>query len=211
MNEAMESFRRNKFTVIRAGSDSKTISERLIQLSIGGIDVWRRILVPETVTLGELHRIIQTVFGWRSSHNFQFNTETVPGTDDGAAPNGDELSGGMALDISILDLENRSKLELLYEYGTKWTVRLMILSRNETPGSKPVRCVAGAGAAPPEFISGPLRFRKVVSALENGNDMERLGARQELGSNFNPGDFDIDACNRNLAANFPGREHRPEH
>ena len=82
----------------------------------------------------------------------------------------------------------------------------MMLSKSQSPGTRPIRCIAGAGASPPEFIEGPLRFRRVLSALENGNDMERLGARQELGPEFMPGEFDLDACNRNLARNFPVRE-----
>jgi hypothetical protein len=80
-------------------------------------------------------------------------------------------------------------------------VKIMMLSRQETPAKRPVRCVAGSGAAPPEFIAGPVKFRRLVSALASGNDLERLGARQELGPDFIPGDFNLDACNRNLGAN----------
>jgi len=108
----------------------------------------------------------------------------------------------MDLDEQIKDLEAGGIAELLYEYGKKWIVRIMVLSRYETPGGKPVRCVAGAGAAPPEFVEGPLRFRKYISALESGNDLERLGARRELGQEFIPDEFDLDACNRNLNSVF---------
>ena len=187
IDEALDSFRRNKLSVIRAGSSAETVTERLLQVSIGGIDVWRRLIVPESCPLAELHRIIQTVFGWRDSQDHRFSAEK------------EETLDGETL---ISDLEDRSVIELLYEYGQKWTVRIMILSRYETPGSRPVRCVAGAGAAPPEFIGGPLKFRKALFALESGNDMDRLGARQELGTEFTPDDFDINVCNRLLNTVF---------
>jgi len=194
IDEAMESFRRNKLAVIRGGSNLGTVTERLIQLSIGGIDVWRRLIVPESCSLEDLHQIIQTVFCWRKSQDFKFSAEKMPGESKDA--------GGKVLDINtrIKDLEEQNMIELLYEYGTRWIVRIMILSRYESPVSKPVRCVAGAGTAPPEFIGGPMKFRRILSALESGNDMERLGARQELGTEFIPGEFDLDSCNRNLSA-----------
>jgi hypothetical protein len=182
IDEALNSFRRNKLAIIRAGSNSDLVTERLLQLSIGGIDVWRRLIVNESCSLGELHQIIQTGFGWRNTQEFVFRAD----------------SKGLDVDTRLTELAARNIVELLYEYGTKWIVRIMILSRYESPGSKSVRCVAGAGAAPPEFINGPLKFRRAVSALESGNDIERLDARQELGLEFTPGEFDLDACNRNL-------------
>jgi len=234
IEEAMESFRRNKLAVIRSDTDVNTVMECLIQLSIGGIDVWRRIIIPENLTLEELHKIIQTIFNWRNSQPFEFYVENSPhrnsvrplhlpteagrpgenirkfpaansraekSADSGRAqylPNQRKLYPGAL----IQDLKEQDNIELLYEYGTKWNVRIMILSRTESPISKPVRCVAGAGMAPPEFIDGPIKFKRALAALENGNDSERLNARQELGTEYIPGEFDLDSCNRSLNALF---------
>jgi hypothetical protein len=181
IDEALESFRRNRIAVLRSGSE--LVPERLLQLSIGGTDTWRRVIVPEYCTLEELHRIIQTVFGWNENKPYKFSADCQ-------------------LDEKTLveDLEALSVVELLYEYGTKWNVKVIILSRQEVPGPKPVRCVAGAGAAPPEFISGPVKYRRLLSALESGNDSERQSARQEVGPDFVPGEFDLEACNRLLCS-----------
>jgi len=194
IDEALKSFRRNRLAIIRPGGSSDTVTERLIQLSIGGIDVWRRMVVNEAITLEDLHQIIQMVFGWRNTQNFRFSTEK---SDEKTSP-----EKGLDPNTPVKDMETMNISELSYEYGTKWTVRIMILSRNETHGTKPVRCVAGAGTAPPEFINGPVKFRRILNALENGNDLERLNARQELGPEFIPGDFDMEACNRNLKSRF---------
>ncbi|MCL2070487.1 MAG: plasmid pRiA4b ORF-3 family protein [Treponema sp.] len=201
IDEALGSFRRNKLMVIRPGSNSETITERLLQISIGGIDVWRRIIVNDNCSLGELHKIIQTIFGWRSSQAFKFSTETLP-KDEAESGENPPFSKNLDLDNSICELESAGIIELLYEYGTKWIVRITILSRYQTPGNRPIRCVAGAGAGPPEFIAGPLKFRRVLSALESKNDVERLGARQELGTDFVPEEFDLEECNRNLNTVF---------
>jgi len=198
IDDALKSFRRNRLAVIRPGSSSDTVTERLIQLSIGGIDVWRRMIVNEVITLEELHQIIQMVFGWRNTQIYKFRSGTSSEkSDEKTLP-----EKGLDPNTRIRELETTNNSEMFYEYGTKWTVRIMILSRNETQGNKPVRCVAGAGAAPPEFVNGPLKFRKILSALESGNDLERINARQELGPEFVPGEFDLEACNRNLKSRF---------
>ena len=197
IDDALGSFRRNKFTLIRADSGTSAVSERLLQISVSGVDVWRRVIVAESCTLEELHRIIQTVFAWRYLHGFTFSAENTP-------EKSEDVSGKMELpaNTSIKNIEAQGFSELRYEYGTKWVVRIMILSRHESPARKPVRCVAGAGTAPPESVSGPQKFRKMISALENGNDIERENVRQVLGAEFSPEEFDLDACNRNLNANF---------
>ena len=35
--------------------------------------VWRRVLVPEKITFYDLHRVIQTVFGWDDEHLHSFS------------------------------------------------------------------------------------------------------------------------------------------
>jgi len=181
IDEALESFRRNRIAVLRSGSE--LVTERLLQLSVGGTDTWRRVIVPEFCTLEELHRIIQTVFTWNDTEAYKFNADCP-----------------LDAKTSIKDLDALNVIEMLYEYGTKWNVKVIILSRQEMPGPKPVRCVAGAGAAPPEFVSGPVKFRRLLFALESGNDAERQSARQEVGPDFVLGEFDLDVCNRLLSS-----------
>ncbi|MDR1566923.1 MAG: plasmid pRiA4b ORF-3 family protein [Treponema sp.] len=182
IDDSLENSRRNKFSLVRQGSP-KAEGERLLQFSVGGTEVWRRVLVNESCRLEELHRIIQAVFGWKNSQMHQFRAEKI-------------LDAG----LEVKELGEQGIMELLYEYGTKWTVKIMLLSRYEAEEQKPARCVAGAGAAPPEFVGGPLRFRRFISALEGGTDAERQGAEEELGRDFDPMDFNLEACNKNLSS-----------
>ena len=39
--------------------------------------IWRRGLVPASMTLRELHRIVQVVMGWEGVHLFLFDVHTV--------------------------------------------------------------------------------------------------------------------------------------
>jgi hypothetical protein len=181
IEEALDSFRKNRLSLVKRGAGEETTAERLIQVSIGGTDIWRRLMVPETCRLEDFHVIIQTIMGWKNSQIFQFSA-----------------GGPLDSKLTMKDLGDRGIMEILYEYGAKWTVKIMFLSLYKKLGETRVRCVAGAGAAPPERIDGPLRFRRVVSALEGGSDLERMDAQSELGQDFDPGLFDLEACNRKL-------------
>jgi hypothetical protein len=88
--------------------------------------------------------------------------------------------------------------ELLYEYGTKWTVKVIILSSCQGVKDDKVHCVAGAGMAPPETVSGPLRFRRILGILEGGSSKEKQEVLSELGQSFIPNSFDIEKCSQNL-------------
>jgi hypothetical protein len=190
IEKALESFRRNKLSVVRGNDGEALNEERLIQISLGGTEVWRRVAARESCRLSELHHIIQALFNWKDSRLFQFSVEKPL--------DGRDTDRTLDINLTLGVLENRGIREFLYEYGTKWTVKIMLLSRLEASEEKPVRCVAGAGAAPPEFIEGPLRFKKILSALEWGNDSERLGAQELLGADFKPGRFDLETCNKSL-------------
>jgi hypothetical protein len=190
IDEALDSFRRNKLSVVKGSKPAN--AGRLVQVSIGGVSVWRRIIVPEKASLEDLHRIIQTVFGWQDSWPHRFGTEKAQGPGAGALDKKPER------ETLLRDLGAGGIVEMLYEYGSRWTAKIILLSRYEGEAAERVRCVTGAGAAPPEHIEGPLRFRKFLSALERGNETERRGALRELGPDFDPEAFDMEACNRLL-------------
>ncbi len=59
-----------------AGSAADADAAGIVQIKVWllGISpmVWRRMLVPSTCTLRELHGIIQVAMGWKGIHLYQF-------------------------------------------------------------------------------------------------------------------------------------------
>jgi hypothetical protein len=204
IDDALNSYRRNNFSMVRKdGAGSSPAPEfRTVQISIGGVDVWRRILVPTGCTLTQLHRIIQILFGWRGGLPHRF----ITGGNFRRARQGEAKSPDP--DLTVDGLSTQGMPELVYEYGGRWNVKIMILSRVEIGSGKGVICVAGEGASPPEEVEGPARFKKLLAALEQGTIMERHRALDELGGRFDPQAFDRDLCNRNLAAGFETKQDR---
>jgi hypothetical protein len=191
IDSAMDNFRRNNLLVVHSGKDlALENSWWIIQISLSGTEVWRRAMVPGDCALDELHLLIQTCLDWKNSYRYHFSVESPGGTDRKQLGNKTKLK----------ELCSKGVTELLYEYGTKWSIKVIILSPYQPGKSEFIRCAAGAGAAPPEVIGGPLRFRRILSALETGSDMEKQAALHELGPDFVPGLFNMEQCNRNLNA-----------
>jgi len=189
IEQAMDNFRRNNLMVVRGGKDKSAGGTWLIiQITVSGTDIWRRAQIPCEYTMEELHRLIQAGMGWKSNYNYRFFCESSGGADR------QFLHEKMRID----NADSQGITELMYEYGTKWTVKVIIMSSFQPAKGESVRYVAGAGAAPPETVDGPLRFRRLLGALESGSDKEKQAALQDLGPGFVPGHFDMEKCNRNL-------------
>ncbi|MCL1814063.1 MAG: plasmid pRiA4b ORF-3 family protein [Treponema sp.] len=173
INEALGNYRKNNIGLWQKTESSENASWRVIQISLGGTDIWRRLVLPDTYSLTKLAALIRSVFNW-SSEELNFNIECK----------------------TIGDLSKKGISEFICEIGAMWTVKIIILSWYQAKPDERVRCVAGAGAPPPRFIDGPLRFRRFISALERGGDREQHLAKHELSRDYDPSGFDIDSCNR---------------
>jgi hypothetical protein len=221
IEEALASFRRNNISVVKwpekAGSAKKSaggagkeaagteadLRWQTLQLGLCGTDVWRRIVFPGTANLAELHRVVQILFNWDDALTYRFTLERPPRDMEAGK------TKGLSLELSIEDLRGQGVIEVLYEYGSKWAVKVMFLSPHQAGRDEVIRCVAGAGAAPPEFIDGPLRFKRFLSALEKGDTGRQLPALEKGAADFRPDFFEPESCNRRLRAGFSEKKQKP--
>jgi hypothetical protein len=198
IEDAIDNFRLNNISVVTYTRNARQDGAWwMVQIGLKGTDVWRRLLLPESCRLSELHDLIQTLFGWNEAKDYRFVVDPAAGR---VAK--DERAERTALDtaLELGALNAQGVIELLYEYGTKWTVTVLFLSAQEAGKDECIRCVSGAGAAPPAFIDGSLCFKRLLAALETGSETERRKALHELGRDFDPAYFDMETCNRQLAS-----------
>jgi len=189
LRDSMNNFRRSNLQLVHAGNGAAPLEMwQTVQISVGGTDVWRRVIVPGAWKLEELHKLIQICLDWKSASQHQFYTAD---SNDAGRKKLDNRS-------RVRDLRDQGISKIEYEYGSKWTVKIIFVSSYQPANKETVRCVAGEGAAPPESVSGPLRFRKMLASLSGGNELERQTALSEMGQDFSPGVFDKEKCNRNL-------------
>jgi hypothetical protein len=160
--------------------------------------IWRRIQVPASLTLGQLHEIVQVVMGWTDSHLhcFEIRGESfgVPSSDDWT-PVRDERR------VRLADLLSAPKDRALYTYdfGDRWehdiVVEKILLSE---PGVDYPLCVTGRRACPPEDVGGPWGYGRMLEVLEDPSDPERDEYLDWLDGPFDPQAFDLAATNVGL-------------
>jgi hypothetical protein len=193
INTAMDNFRRSNLTLIHGGKASSHPSERfwrMIQISISGLDVWRRAIISYECTMEELHKLIQAGMNWDGNLRFRFYCDSPDGSKEYLH---DKKKLG--------DIDFHGRKEIVYEYGPKWNVKVIIMSSYQPANNEVTHFIAGDGAAPPEHIDGPRHFRRLLNFLEIGSNQDRQSARHELGEGFTPGVFDLDEMNKKLQEN----------
>lgn len=112
--------------------------------------IWRRLLVPASYTLEELHGVIQAAMGWEGIHLYRFWIRAVH-------------YGSFALCVSSprvpLDaFRFRKGTKFVYDYDMTdfWRHEVRVEDRLEPePGRSYPVCIAGDNACPPEDCGGP--------------------------------------------------------
>lgn len=115
--------------------------------------VWRRILVPSTCTLRELHGTIQVAMGWEGTHLFEFCLR--------AARYGSWELSAASPKVTLAELQLRKGARFTYEYDLNipWEHEIRLEDRAEPKtGKRYPACLAGDGNCPPEDCGGPIAF-----------------------------------------------------
>lgn len=87
--------------------------------------VWRRIMVPDKITFGELHDVIQRLFGWEDEHLHEFR---IPA--DCLVIDGEDESWGNHYqeDETLIDpfFRNYKWVRYTYDFGDDWRHKIQI-------------------------------------------------------------------------------------
>jgi hypothetical protein len=181
---------------------------RVYQLRIEIADIkpciWRTILVPDTVKLSKLDRIIQAVFGWTNSHlhEFKIGSKLYGMVDPEEDLDWDERSSLLderKYTVGSVLCDDLHDFEYEYDFGDGWR-HLIKVERTLAPDQTndwPM-CIAGANACPPEDVGGPLAYAGFVEIMSNPHHAEYLEMFCWHGGPFDPSGFDVNSANARL-------------
>ena len=160
--------------------------------------VWRRITVPDQITLRRLHQMIQAVAGWEDYHAHEFDIaherygepaprEMVPVRNEVLAH-----LHGLPLDVG-------TTFTYVYDFGDHWEIELEV-EKMLPPSPREVSpsVLAGARAFPPEDSGGVSGYERLIEALSDPADPEHDEYREWAGKGFDPERFDREAVNERL-------------
>lgn len=185
---------------------SKTRSRRnstyQIRISLDGIApaIWRRVLVPASVTLRRLHNVIQKSMGWTNSHLHMFE---IDGRQLGRPdPEGDlYLEDDSRWRLHEFLIAPGDTLAYEYDFADSWRHTLLLEAIHETSPDAPklVRCTAGARACPPEDCGGTPGYQEFLAAILNRFHPEHRNLRAWIGHDFDSEAFSVEQADRRLS------------
>lgn len=163
--------------------------------------IWRRIVVPDNYTLGQLHRVLQIVMGWTDSHLHSFHIGDqifgmkLDNSEDDDPKEADENS---AL-LHTFSLRRGAKIVYEYDFGDSWIHVLAVEKLVPATESHPrAVCLAGRRACPPEDCGGIWGYQRVLQVLKRVRNDDDAEFREWVGD-YDPARFDLDEISRRLA------------
>ena len=161
--------------------------------------IWRRILVPETYSMWDLHVAIQDSMGWLDYHLHRFSVLTSDDSgeaciglpvDDFFDEDAELIASWDALAAFVFE---RPGDEATYEYdfGDGWvhTVELEAVLLAEPKRRYPT-CIGGERRCPPEDCGGPHGYQEMLKTLRKGRGEQYDTIVKWLGGGFDAEDFD---------------------
>ena len=184
----------------RPESGTRVYQIKITLREVSGPPVWRRVLVPADLTLGDLHEVIQQAMGWDDYHMHLFSK----GGQDYGSPD-PELRHASDKNVLLSQLLTRpgGRLRYTYDFGDDWEHDIVLEeTRTAVPEETYPSCVAGQGACPPEDCGGAWGYAELKEILadpshERHQDMlEWLGLN--AGKDFDPEKFSVAEVNARL-------------
>ena len=183
----------------------KAIAKRLVpwwQVRIELLDVtpkvWRRLLIPEDLTLPKLHYVLQACMGWTHSHLHEFvlGGRRYSPHDPDFSDELEQLDERGVLLCEAIGVESRC-FDYIYDVGDSWHHVALVEDpyAGHSQQSLRIRCIDGENACPPEDVGGAPGYADFLIAIADPKHEEHDQFLEWVGGSFDPAKFDITAVN----------------
>ena len=164
--------------------------------------IWRRLLVPGDITLGDLHSIIQAAFGWWDYHLHQF----IIGGIYFGVPHPDyedylDMNDERKIRLHQITERDGFKFRYEYDFGDGWLHQVLVEKiLPPEPGPDYPVCLKGRRACPPEDVGGIWGYYYFLEAIGDPEHEEHDQYLEWAGDEFDPAAFDLEEANHALRA-----------
>ena len=165
--------------------------------------VWRRLMVPGKMNLGQFSEVILAAMGWNGYHLHAFD---IGGEQYGDQSNTENVANENRLTLNHIVKSGLVRFVYTYDFGDDWDHVVTIEKpRPAVEGLFYPACIAGKRNCPPEDCGGPGGYEEMLGILADPGHPERDERIEWLGEEFDSEAFDIARVNTILAARFkPG-------
>lgn len=158
--------------------------------------VWRRIQVPEGYSFWDLHVAIQDAMGWKDYHLHEFTVvDSKTGRMNRIGIPNDEMPSeraclaGWKVPIARYLYHGADPVRYRYDFGDDWEHTLEFEDVDPVDGGPYPRCVAGAGACPPEDVGGTHGYMEFLRIIRDARHPEHDERLEWIGGSFDPHAF----------------------
>lgn len=180
-------------------SESQRVYQLRIELLYIEPAIWRTILVPETISLAKLDRVVQAAMGWTNSHLHAWQIDGHRyGVADPEWDTSDEQLDERRFTVGTVLGERVEEFVYEYDFGDGWEHRIVVDKRLPADPERNTwpMCIAGANACPPEDVGGPPGYMDFVQAMRDPTHEEHLQMWRWYGGPFDPTGFSLNDANR---------------
>jgi hypothetical protein len=175
-----------------------------IEVTLMGSDppIWRRIVVPSSMTLPKFHALLQIVMGWENYHLHQFMAEEQYfGMPDPHFPS--DMKSEARVKLKRLLPAKATSAIYEYDFGDGWEHQLVLEKVLPYEEGEPLpRCLEGQRACPPEDCGGIIGYEHLLEAVSDPEHPEHADLSEWLGEGFDPERFDASVANFELGRYF---------
>jgi hypothetical protein len=165
----------------------------------------RRVEVPLTTRLDDLHLVMQAVMGWENYHLYEFRISRDiaygPPSPDGGFSDTEVLSAKRTTLARLLEcLPGKTKsFKYTYDFGDDWqhTVKVEAITEADPDINYP-RLVSAERACPPEDVGGPWGYAEYVEAISDPSHERHAEMVEWRGDGFDPAVVDEDQIRSTL-------------
>ena len=165
--------------------------------------IWRRVAVPVTMNLKDLHDVIQTAMGWFGCHLWEFEVgDRAYGEPDLDGDGwGRRICDARSLRLSRLVESGVKTFGYTHDFGDGWEHRVTVRSIQEAePGVLYPRLLAGKRRCPPEDVGGVPGYYDFLEAIADPRSQESREMLEWYGESYDPEDFDQEGTATAMAA-----------
>jgi hypothetical protein len=189
----------SKPSTAKSGGGKTVLS---LKIALRGVKppIWRRLLVPGTMTLGDLHQAIQAAMGWEDGHLHAFD---IDGRQYGDRQTVDDVADENRTTLNALLKSGVARFHYTYDFGDNWEHVVAIeKTQPAIDGDGYPICIAGKRACPPEDCGGPWGYQHLLDALADPAHPDHAEQTQWVDEDFDPEHFDPVGVNAVLTVRF---------
>lgn len=183
---------------VHHAKNDKPVPSYVLHISITFSEplIWRRIQIPGTSTLADLHDVIQKSMGWSDTHLHQFIVGKISyePTIKTHAPRVSKRFDEDKYQLHTLEEGMQFLFSYIYDAGEGWEHEIHL--EEVIPASLPLRTplvLAGDRACPPEEVGDIHEYHKLIAAFEDPASKDYHRLYEITGRpDFDPAVFDLE-------------------